>query len=301
MNGLPHRLEIRCNPANPVLYLACCGLFDLLARIDPEARGHWRATAPTAFLLETFLSETDFLRTLLDTFCAPSRWQHKRLAENGEPTVIGVAFTPPGRPEFHVPLDWWFETAKESGEVKDKSAWKMYAGQQTVEKITGDMVSEAVTLRKRGSLRGSLPATLTDLLAFETAMSGRFGLDPRSSRNALDVGFSSNDLGLPVNTAPFAELLVVFGLASFFPGRAGRADKLGSCRGWQERKKATDEQKAQEPGFRYRLWSRPLPVTLARRAACRAEPDDLTLLSVRATRKNYSNLTLAQTAPANRL
>ena len=296
MNGLPYRLEIRCNPANPVLYLACCGFFDLLGRIDSAACGHWRATAPTAFLLDASLPEADFCQTLLDAFSTLTRWRYKRLTENGEPTVIDVAFAPLGRPDFTVPLDWWFETAKESGEVKDKSAWKMYAGQQTVEKITGDMVSEAVALGKRGSL----PNTLTDLLAFETAMSGRFGLDPRSSRNALDVGFSSNDLGLPVNTAPFAELLAVFGLASFFPGRAGRADKLGSCRGWQERKKATDDQKAQEPGFRYCLWSRPLPVALARRAAFRAEPDDLTLLSVRATRKNYSNLTLAQTAPVIR-
>ena len=295
MNRSPSRLEIRCNPANPVLYLACCGLFDLVARIDPEAQGHWRAAVPTAFLLDAAIPATDFLQTLLDTFCNPARWQYKRRLEKSDPTVINVAFIPPDCPEFTVPLDWWFETVKESGEVKDKSAWKMYAGQQTVEKITGDMVSEAVALRKRGSL----PDTLTALLAFETAMSGRFGLDPRSSRNALDVGFSSNDLGLPVNTAPFAELLAVFGLASFFPGRAGRADKLGSCRGWQERKKATNDQKAQEPGFCYRLWSRPLPVILARRAAFRAEQDDLFLLSVRATRKNYSNLTLAQTAPVS--
>ena len=203
MNDLPHRLEVRCNPANPVLYLACCGLFDLLARMDPEARGHWRNTAPTAFLLDTSVSEAHLLATLLDTFCSPGSWQYDKPAGGKEPTAIRTAFRPANGPAFTVALDWWFETAKLGGEVNAKSAWKMYAGQQTVTGITEDMVTQAATLRKLGKL----PATLTELLACEVAMSGRFGLDPRSSRNALDVGYSSNDLGLPVSTAPFSETL----------------------------------------------------------------------------------------------
>lgn len=296
MNDLPHRLEVRCNPANPVLYLACCGLFDLLARMDLEARGHWRNAAPTAFLLDTHVPEAEFLATLLGTFCTHSRWEFRPPAAGSEPTVIQVDFQPTDRPAFTVALDWWFETATLVGEVDAKSAWKMYAGQQTVEKITGDMVSEAATLQKLGKL----PATLTELLACEVAMSGRFGLDPRSSRNALDVGYSSNDLGLPVNTAPFAEVLAIFGLAAFFPGRGGRADRFASSRGWFDKKKKGDAEPAREAGFRYVLWSRPLPVMLARPEAVRREPrpGDLVLFSVRAQRKNYSNLTLAQTVPA---
>ncbi len=297
MTDLSHHLEIRCSPANPVLYLACCGLFDLLARTDPETRGYWRNTAPTAFLLDTQMTEAEFLAMLLDAFCAPSRWQYEPPENGNEPTVIQASFQPTNRAAFSVPLDWWFETARPGGEVDAKSAWKMYAGQQTVEKITSDMVAEAATLKKLGRL----PASLTDLLACEVAMSGRFGLDPRSSRNALDVGYSSNDLGLPVNTAPFAELLAVFGLASFFPGRAGRVERFASSRGWLDKRKKSDTEPAREAGFRYVLWSRPLPVALARHAAVRKEPqpDDLLLFSARAQRKNYSNLTLAQTIPAD--
>ena len=295
MNDLSQHLEIRCNPANPVMYLACCGLFDLLARMDPGARGHWRVSAPTAFLLDTSLAETDFLATLLDTFCAADRWEYRPPEPGSEPTVIQTTFDPVDRLAFSVSLDWWFETAQPSGEVDAKSAWKMYAGQQTVEKITSDMVAAGATLQKLKKL----PATLTNLLACEVAMSGRFGLDPRSSRNALDVGYSSNDLGLPVNTAPFAELLAVFGLASFFPGRGGRADRFASSRGWLDKKKKSDAEPTREAGFRYVLWSRSLPIVLARPAAAQREPSpgDLLLFSVRAQRKNYSNLTLAQTVP----
>lgn len=289
-----HALEIRCNAANPVLYLACCGLFDLLARIDPEARAWWHAPAPTAFHLESGLGEDEFLTTLLDAFCTPTRW--KFLPEGTvEPTLVTAGFTPPDRPPFTVPLDWWFETAELDGAIDEKSAWKMFAGQQTVRKITEDMVSEAARLRQRSRL----PTDLTSLLACEAEMSGRFGFDPRSSRGALDVGFSSNDLGLPVNTALFAELLAVFGLASFFPGRAGRAGRLSSCRGWLDRQKPTEKEEAREPGFRYRLWPRPLPISLARVAAFRAAADDPMLFSIRATRKNYSNLTMAQTTRPN--
>ena len=297
MNRLPHRLEIRCNPANPAFYLACCGLFDLLARLDPEAKGHWRATAPTAFLLDTRVAEADFLTTLLDTFCTPARWRYEPPRHGTAPATIHVAFVPPGGPEeLVVPLDWWFETVTLRGEVNAKSAWKMYAGQQTVAGITGDMITEGGKLRTLGRL----PGTLTDLLACEVDMSGRFGLDPRSSRNALDVGYSPNDLGLPVKTAPFMELLATFGLASFFPGRGGHARKLSSSRGWLDRKKTEDTKgPAHEPGFLYALWPDPLPILLARRAACRVTPGVPTLFAVRATRKNYSNLTLAQIAPAN--
>jgi hypothetical protein len=290
-----HALEIRCNAANPVLYLACCGLFDLLARIDPDTLGYWQAPAPAAFHLESGLNEAEFLDTLLGAFCTPTRWRF--LPEGAaEPTLVTAAFTPPGKEPFVVPLDWWFETAELDGAIAEKSAWKMFAGQQTVRKITEDMVSEAARLRQRGRL----PTDFTSLLACEVEMSGRFGFDPRSSRSALDVGFSSNDLGLPVNTAPFAELLAVFGLASFFPGRAGRAGKLSSSRGWRDRQKQTEKEEASEPGFRYRLWPRPLPVALARVAAARSDADDPMLFSERATRKNYSNLTMAQTIRPNR-
>jgi hypothetical protein len=119
-------------------------------------------------------------------------------------------------------------------------------------------------------------------------MSGRFGFDPRSSRDALNAGFSSNDLGLPVETYPYAELLVTFGAGAFFPSRCGRAGDLASARGWRGRGES-------RVGFAYHLWQSPLPVLLARLVASPVGASDTPLLlAERATRKNYSNFLLAQ-------
>lgn len=275
-----HQIIIPCQPANPVDYLACCGLADLLARLDRTARTHWRTTAPLAFVMESTLTEAEFLATLLATFRTASRWNFIPVYDSEEPARIEVEFTPEGRDAFTVALDWWYETLMPTGDIAEKSAWKMYAGQQTVRKITTDMIEQAAAM--------PVPATLAALITVKAPMSGRFGFDPRSSRDAINAGFSSNDLGLPVDTYPYAELLVTFGAATFFPSRCGRAGDLTSARGWRGR----GETRA---GFAYHLWPSPLPALLARLAASPVgTPGAPLLLAGRATRKNYSNFLLAQ-------
>ena len=274
-----HQIEISCQPANPVDYLACCGLADLIARADPTAMTHWRTVSPLGFVIDTDLTEAKFLGMLLDTFRDASRWKFVPVRGSEEPARIEVRFIPEGRPAFKVPLDWWYETLTTDGEIAEKSAWKMYAGQQTVTKITCDMLDAAAEM--------NAPVALAELLTAKIPMSGRFGFDPRSSRDALNAGFSSNDLGLPVDTYPFAELLVTFGAAAFFPSRTGRAGDLASTRGWRGR--------GESRSFAYHLWPSPLPVFLARLAAGPVSaPGAPALLAGRATRKNYSNLLLAQ-------
>jgi CRISPR-associated protein Csb3 len=275
-----HQVIIPCQPANPVDYIACCGLADLLARMDRTARTYWRTAAPLAFVMESMLTEAEFLATLLVTFRTASRWRFIPVHDSEEPARIEVEFTPEGRDAFTVPLDWWYETLTTEGDISEKSAWKMYAGQQTVKKITTDMIGQAATM--------TVPASITALLTTRAPMSGRFGFDPRSSRDAINAGFSSNDLSLPVDTYPYAELLVTFGAGAFFPSRCGRAGDLTSARGWRGR----GESRA---GFAYHLWPLPLPVLLARLAASPVgAPDAPLLLAGRATRKNYSNFLLAQ-------
>jgi len=275
-----HLITIPCQPANPVDFLACCGLADLLARMDASARTCWRTTPPLAFHMESVFLEPEFLAAILATFRDPSRWAFIPAPRSEEPSRIDVRFSPSGGEPFLVSLDWWFETLTSSGDIAEKSAWKMYAGQQTVEKIVTDMLGEVAAL--------PLPSSLAELLTIRVPMSGRFGFDPRSSRDSLNAGYSSNDLGLSVDTYPFAELLVTFGAAGFFPSRCGRAGELASSRAWRGR----DEGRA---GFAYHLWPEPLPVVLARIAAGPAgAPGAPQLLAPRATRKNYSNFLLAQ-------
>ena len=271
------QIEVHCNPANPVNYLACCGIFDLLSRMDVSALGHWEMQSSTRFVLETSVGEQDLVHTLVHTFCSPAHWTFIMGKDSDEVTNVEVAFCSPTRPSFRVGLDWWYETLNENGSISQKSAWKMYAGQQTVSGIVNDMVQACASFHSE---------SLTDLLSHSVNMTGRFGFDPRSSRNALDVGYSANDLQMPIPTYPFAELLAIFGAASFFPQRHGPIGELKSTRGWIKNRLR---------GFVYCLWTDSLPVTLSRIAATRSvSPSCVRLFSQRTYRKNYSNLTLAK-------
>lgn len=284
---MSHRITIPCNPANPVNYLASCGLFDLLARMDTSALGWWQTKAPVAFLLESEVAETEFAATLLHTLCSAGCWKFVHPHHGEAPVRVVAEFAPPGKPPFSVWLDWWLETAEPDGTIRHKSAWKMYAGQQTIEGILGDMLAEAAKLRT-ACPAGTPIAALLDQSA---EMTGRFGFDPRASRNALDVGYSPNDLHLPVRTFVFAELLATFGLCSCFPARTGPPGRLQSTRGWR----GADDGEG-EKGFAYCLWPDPVPIDLARLAATRPSSTGArTLFAPRAMRKNYSNLTLART------
>lgn len=287
---MKHHFTIPTNPANPVNYLACCGLFDLLARMDADALGWWTTSAPVSFNLKSAIPERDLLTTILSACCSLDCWVFR--PANSEPTRIDVRFTTPAGQSFIVPLDWWLETAELDGAIRDKSAWKMFAGQQTIRGIVTDMVSEAAKLRP--SVSPDLP--IASLLDRSVAMTGRFGFDPRASRNALDVGYSPNDLQMPVPTFVFAEMLACFGLQSFFPARTGRAGALASTRGWRGKEEGEGER-----GFAYVLWAEPMPVSLARlAAACPYSSPSRALFSARAMRKNYSNMTLARTINPSR-
>jgi len=285
-HSMRHRTVISCNAANPVNYLACCGILDLLARVDAEALGCWQAKSPVAFLLDSKPSEGELTAWVIEILCSPSRWMFTCPPAGQAPVRLLVDVASPDQPLLPIMLDWWFETSALDGTIRDKSAWKMYAGQQTIEKIIGDMLTEATKLRS-----GLIGKNLGDLLEQSAEMTGRFGFDPRASRNALEVGYSANDLQLPVRTFVFAELLATFGLHSFFPSRTGQTGKVQSTRGWR----GTDNGEG-EKGFAYCLWTEPMPILLARLAATRPySVCSRTLFSSRAMRKNYSNLTLART------
>src|SRR5580765_2250033 len=189
-----HQIDIPCQPANPVDYLACCGLADILSRMDRTALTHWCTAAPLGFVMESTLSEAEFLAVLLATFRNATCWKFIRAPNTNQPSRIEVEFEAGGHPSFTVPLDWWYETLSDEGDIAEKSAWKMYAGQQTVEKITMDMVKEVGSVPQ--------PVSFAEVLSTHVPMSGRFGFDPRSSRDALNAGFSSNDLGIPEDTYP---------------------------------------------------------------------------------------------------
>src|ERR1700682_5723030 len=305
------KYDIQVNPLNPVEYLACCGVFEILARFDADATSWWELAPQPLFLVESKIDEASLLRCLTDTLSNWSEWQASKKktsddlfakdeeadqrvseelaaeAEEANPVEgeadegirLNLSFHLNDQVE-ELALDWWYETITPQKRIKAKSAWKMYAGQQTAEKISREMATQAAQL-----LHENAAARISDLLKLSAGMTGRFGFDPRSSRNALDTGYSPNDLKLPIATFPFAELLTAIAAQHFFPPRTQQAKSITSSRGWI----ANDV-------FRYALWKTPLPITLARMAAIGAainRDDVIPLRAERANRDKYSNFRMA--------
>lgn len=272
------RIEIQTTPQNPVQYLACCGVFEIVGRFDTTAMAHWTSGASPGFVITSEINEADALQCVSN---AIMDWDCWRTVAFGDETVcLDVSFSLNGEVRT-VSLDWWYEYLNPDGRIKEKSAWKMYAGQQTAEGITKEMSNVAAKLVMSAHLR-----TLSQLIGLNCGMTGRFGFDPRSSRNALDAGYSANDLKLPIATYPFAEMLAVIGVHHFFPNRTRQSAGIESARGWIEK-----------GAFRYGLWTAALPIALARAAASCAPVDDESKLvpmqSDRGSRDKYSNLTMA--------
>jgi CRISPR-associated protein Csb3 len=300
------KYDIQINPYNPVEYLACCGVFEILARFDALAVSWWELEGQSRCCLETQVDEAALLHCLSQTLTDWSAWQSSTSempeteeqdnamdetedtpeeddrAESNE----GILFSPSFYLDDQVAtlnLDWWYETLKPNKEIGKKSAWKMYAGQLTAENITHKMIEVATTTLQKQPVSG-----ISTLLKLSAGMKRRFGFDPRSSRNALDTGFSANDLKMPVATYPFVEMLAGIGAHYFFAHRTKQGGGITSSRGW-----------VSDDAFQYALWQIPLPIALARLAATGTaiQRDQLVLLEAgRAWRKDYANFKVAKTA-----
>lgn len=300
------KYDVRVNPMNPVEYLACCGAFEILTRFDGNATSWWETEPQPGFWIESEIDEASLLACLKETFSDWGQWRSREGENRNDESLIaedvednaeetdgdeeegfeGISLNPQFSMNDNVirlTVDWWYETLTPEKQIKKKSAWKMYAGQQTAGKISRAMTDAAALLLKKSSVN-----SLTELVKLSAGMTGRFGFDPRSSRNALDAGYSANDLKLPIATCPFAELLTTIAAQHFFPQRNRQSGGITSSRGWV----ANDV-------FRYALWTTPLPITLARMAAVGVavnKDDVITLQAERANRDKYSNFRMATMA-----
>lgn len=274
-------ITIEINAENPIEYLACCGIFEITSRIDRSAEAYWTKDTLTKFVLITTCEEGDLTSRIIQTFVDKKDWTFQRHPKSDEVVRISVNFTNGEKP-ICFNLDWWYNSLDHNGKIKDKGTWKMYAGQQKAEKIVADMI---VVCR---GLADSVSGRLKNLFEVSADMSGRFGFDPRSSRNALDVGYSPNDSGIPIATFPFLELLAMFGLQNFFPHRTSQAGGSSTCRGWNKRDRRIF--------FDYGLWYEPLTISLARLSASgfnEVLKDAARFSSVKAKRKDYANLSIS--------
>ena len=210
-----HRVAI--DPQNPGLFFACCGLFEFAELVSPGGQA-WFADEGRLFCLKT---KADIPPPAPEV--EPSQdGDGNRYDKKTEPLVLRFD----GK---RLRLNWWLDETE-----TEKSPLKTWGGQQQPRRVLGQIL---------GLLTAA--ATVEDLFNYSTFTTTRFGVDPRSAWEPLDLGFSPNDLKRrDALTFPWIELLAVMGLQGFRP--AGR-------RRW----------------FRYSVWYSCLPIGPAR-AACAA-------------------------------
>jgi CRISPR-associated protein Csx14 len=151
---------------------------------------------------------------------------HDRYAADRQPIVL--------REPLNLRLDWWLDSYRGG----DKSELKVWAGQQT-------------PMRNVQSLQSAWREVLAandgkdvarHILSEHWPMTGRFGFDPAAAPTALDVGFSTDEQGIPVQTSPATEVLTAIGLQRCRPVR---------------------DEKSRGRWFVYRAWADPLDVSVA--------------------------------------
>ena len=229
------------NPANPGHYFACCGLFELAARItgngnpaepalawfDQDSATHkWRfhlANTPPLNALLANITDAEII-ALQSQDRAKSALEIRLLK---------------GKVQLHV--DWWRHEGRSIGKLKP------WAGNTSVRDITDDM---------RRTLRTKLATTSDDptehiLFSTSTANEGEpFYFDANRAVNARaqDVGFSVDKLkkggvNIATNAAPAVELLTLIGLQRARPS-------------------LTMNERGKEREYDYYFWQEPIPITL---------------------------------------
>lgn len=290
-----HEIKIEVNAANPVEYLACCGIFEIASRFDETSSAHWQTDGATGFVMETDLSEIELLKIILPTLTNLNLWEAvyknggRRKLSNSTKSKddklirLEILFFRKENQAVKIALDWWYETIRED-EKFSSSKWKMYAAQQNPEQLSEEFANEGVK-----NLRNSEISSLTGLLKAQIKSQSKFGFDPRPCTNALDLGFVPNDLSAKDKGFPtylFAEMLSVFGAQFFFPARTGRPKDTNSTRSWQ----AIIRDNKRDERFIYCLWNEPVPISLARVLASNRRVsfhDSLTFKSVKDRRGDY--------------
>jgi CRISPR-associated protein Csx14 len=223
-----NKISIRMDPVNPGHFYACCGLIELFDLLGAHTLSRFEVSPTRPRIAEFELrSEKQLdLRSLLGQL----RQASFDLVDHSNNAVrpIRINLT-----SGELLLDWWFDSFR----LKTTSV-KCWAGQVTTEKLITEL------------LRGIEPDTdSATLFSSSRMMTTRFGIDPRSAWNALDLGYSPNEHQQKnAKTYPAVEVLGAIGLQGFRPNAESR------------------------DSVEYRLWNRWLPRVPARRAALMGWP-----------------------------
>jgi CRISPR-associated protein Csb3 len=241
MTSLKPSIRINVDVTNPGQFFACCGLLELADRLWPkeEVAGCFSATRFQRSLFcissRVALSSCDLVkrlvnceRTAVDPYQPIRGSDGKPVKDSKKTKPVLLRHNDNSRgEEFSLRLAWWLdELAGTQTRFKTWSAHNSAEGQiaSLSRKIKVDEITDG------------------NLFHQCVGMTSRLGLDPRSSWNTLDTGFSPNDQQLSVDTYAATELLAAVGIETFRPSQAN-------------------------DGYVYAIWSNPLPVIVARAAA----------------------------------
>jgi CRISPR-associated protein Csx14 len=211
-----HRLVL--DPRNPGQFFACCGLFELSELLAGGGEA-WFSQDGQEFLLRTDATLPPIglqLESPSDDRAKPDPLESLVLSVGGK----------------SLSLNWWRNET-----LTDKSSLKTWGGKQTPRRVLDQLLPSLDT-----------SVSFAKLFEHSTYTKSRFGVDARSAWEAIDAGYSPNDLQQPAVTFPWVEVLAVAGLQGFRPMEGG---DLGYRRA------------------RYAVWLTPLPLVAAR-AACAA-------------------------------
>jgi CRISPR-associated protein Csb3 len=201
--------RIDANVTNPAQFFGCCGLFELVSRLDADAMAQFDRDS---FVVSGGVE----LSALLDRLTAAGLEQ----IDPSDSTASPIRIPPP----FGLRLDWWKDDASGGRDLK---VW------------AGSMQSVRIAQAMLAALRD--PALHTPALfdvgqivydpAEPTKKVEPFYFDARRASNAhsLDIGFSPNDLDLTTTAFPATEVLCLIGLQRFRPSETGESRVFEYC------------------------------------------------------------------------
>jgi CRISPR-associated protein Csx14 len=223
------------NLGNPGQLLACCGLLEAADRL-------WRGGAVVTghFKDDQFHVDAPGDVSMLVNWLqqASVKDVQKKIARDRGSNRSHVEYSYSGSGDDPAVLSWpdgsQWRLNSWSGEDCGRTRIKTFAGQMKGPKVFAHLLDWV------GSLDVSAPGLFD--LGYTEGDASVFGFDARKGRAALDVGFSSDALGIGGEDFPAVELFAAIGLQGFRPAQNDGALVFG-------------------------VWTQPLPVELARAAA----------------------------------
>ncbi|HTW34718.1 MAG TPA: type I-U CRISPR-associated protein Cas8c [Rhizomicrobium sp.] len=232
---------------NPGQFFACCGALELAGRLWPGSEGWFAGKGSRAtFHIATYSGHNDPLAEVVR--CLQSctiagltdeeRRERKRLeSEQRKLSKSGQELPEPLKQRrealgelarkgsvhldapFGLILDWW----QYSYDGGDDSELKTWAGNQGPDGKINEL---------RNTWRLKTYNVGSKLLAQRIPMQGRLGFDPSASWKAIDVGFSPDEQGVPVQTSPATEILAAVGLQRCRPAAVENKRRWFCYRPW---------------------------------------------------------------------